>query len=113
LRSIGVLEGMLRPVPIVRATSKAAPLDADGDHDGDTVSHAVPAPAPAPAPKTTSTAASAPAHPVARSTASSSGGYVIPSYIVQCESGGNWHAVNPSSGAGGAYQIMPSTWQSY
>ena len=55
----------------------------------------------------------APAHPVARSTAGSSGGYVIPSYIVKCESGGNWHAVNPSSGAGGAYQIMPSTWQSY
>jgi muramidase (phage lysozyme) len=32
---------------------------------------------------------------------------------VQCESGGNWHAVNPSSGAGGAYQIMPSTWRAY
>ena len=41
------------------------------------------------------------------------GGYSIPSGIVQCESGGNWHAVNPSSGAGGAYQIMPSTWQAY
>jgi Transglycosylase-like domain len=41
------------------------------------------------------------------------GGYSIPSYIVQCESGGSWTAVNPSSGAGGAYQILPSTWQAY
>ena len=27
--------------------------------------------------------------------------------------GGNFHAVNSSSGAGGAYQIMPSTWRLY
>ncbi len=40
-------------------------------------------------------------------------GYSIPSSIVQCESGGNYSAVNPSSGAGGAYQILPSTWQAY
>jgi peptidoglycan hydrolase-like protein with peptidoglycan-binding domain len=44
---------------------------------------------------------------------SSSDGYSIPSGIVMCESGGNWHAVNPSSGAGGAYQILPSTWAAY
>ena len=44
---------------------------------------------------------------------SSGGGYTIPSGIVQCESGGNYSAVNSSSGAGGAYQIMPSTWQAY
>lgn len=44
---------------------------------------------------------------------SSGGGYSIPSSIVQCESGGNWSAVNPSSGAGGAYQILPSTWAAY
>jgi muramidase (phage lysozyme) len=30
-----------------------------------------------------------------------------------CESGGNYRAVNPSSGAGGAYQILPSTWAAY
>src|SRR5262249_7904139 len=39
------------------------------------------------------------------------GNYVIPAAIVQCESGGNYGAVNPSSGAGGAYQILPSTWE--
>ena len=33
--------------------------------------------------------------------------------IAACESGGNWSAVNPSSGAGGAYQILPSTWATY
>lgn len=42
-----------------------------------------------------------------------SSGYSIPSSIVQCESGGNYSAVNPSSGAGGAYQILPSTWHAY
>jgi Transglycosylase-like domain len=37
------------------------------------------------------------------------GAYSIPSDIVMCESGGDYGAVNPSSGAYGAYQIMPST----
>jgi peptidoglycan hydrolase CwlO-like protein len=41
------------------------------------------------------------------------GPYSIPTYIVMCESGGNYHAVNSSSGAGGAYQILPSTWAAY
>lgn len=31
--------------------------------------------------------------------------------VKQRESGGNYSAVNPSSGAGGAYQFMPSTWR--
>jgi peptidoglycan hydrolase-like protein with peptidoglycan-binding domain len=44
---------------------------------------------------------------------SAGGGYAVPSGIVQCESGGNYSAVNPSSGAGGAYQILPSTWRAY
>lgn len=41
------------------------------------------------------------------------GPYAIPTYIVMCESGGNYSALNPSSGAGGAYQILPSTWELY
>ena len=41
------------------------------------------------------------------------GPYAIPTYIVMCESGGNYGALNPSSGAGGAYQILPSTWRRY
>jgi peptidoglycan hydrolase CwlO-like protein len=41
------------------------------------------------------------------------GPYSIPSYIVMCESGGDYGALNPSSGAGGAYQILPSTWALY
>ena len=41
------------------------------------------------------------------------GQWAIPQAIVMCESGGNFHAVNPSSGAGGAYQILPSTWRAY
>jgi septal ring factor EnvC (AmiA/AmiB activator) len=41
------------------------------------------------------------------------GPYAIPTYIVMCESGGDYRALNPSSGAGGAYQILPSTWRAY
>jgi hypothetical protein len=44
---------------------------------------------------------------------SGGGGYSIPASIVMCESGGNYSAVNSSSGAGGAYQILPSTWAAY
>jgi septal ring factor EnvC (AmiA/AmiB activator) len=38
------------------------------------------------------------------------GPYAIPTYIVMCESGGNYSALNPTSGA---YQILPSTWEAY
>jgi len=31
--------------------------------------------------------------------------------VISAESGGNPRAVNPSSGAGGLYQFLPSTWQ--
>jgi hypothetical protein len=41
------------------------------------------------------------------------GPWAIPEAIVMCESGGNFQALNPSSGAGGAYQILPSTWVAY
>jgi predicted nucleic acid-binding Zn-ribbon protein len=41
------------------------------------------------------------------------GDWAIPESIVECESGGDFQAVNPSSGAGGAYQILPSTWELY
>jgi hypothetical protein len=99
LRSIGVLERMLHPAPVVQASVPAP------------TSTAAPAPAPAPAPASTSSSSSSTQPPATQSTGGS--GYAIPGYIVQCESGGNWHAVNPSSGAGGAYQIMPSTWQAY
>jgi Transglycosylase-like domain len=44
---------------------------------------------------------------------SSGGGSSLPACTWQPESGGNPSAVNPSSGAGGYYQIMPSTWQAY
>ena len=72
----------------------------------DKLFHIKAAPAPVAAPVT-----STPTTPTSSSYASS--GYSIPSGIVQCESGGNWGAVNSSSGAGGAYQILPSTWAAY
>jgi septal ring factor EnvC (AmiA/AmiB activator) len=39
------------------------------------------------------------------------GDFSIPNSIVMCESGGNYNALNPSSGAGGAYQFLPSTYK--
>jgi muramidase (phage lysozyme) len=39
------------------------------------------------------------------------GDYSIPQSVVMCESGGNYHAKNPSSGAGGAYQFLPETYK--
>jgi hypothetical protein len=41
------------------------------------------------------------------------GKWAIPGYIVRCESGGNYNAVNSSSGARGAYQLMPGTYKAY
>jgi muramidase (phage lysozyme) len=38
-------------------------------------------------------------------------GFSIPKGIVMCESGGDYGALNPSSGAGGAYQLLPSTYE--
>lgn len=38
------------------------------------------------------------------------GEWAIPGYVVDCESGGDWGAVNPSSGARGPYQLLPSTY---
>lgn len=47
--------------------------------------------------------------PHGQSPAYQGGKWAIPASIVMCESHGNYNAVNPSSGAYGAYQILPST----
>ena len=39
------------------------------------------------------------------------GDFAIPNSVVMCESGGNYRAKNPSSGAGGAYQFLPETYK--
>lgn len=41
------------------------------------------------------------------------GPYAIPTYIVMCESGGNYLAENDYSTASGAYQIIDGTWAGY
>ncbi len=50
--------------------------------------------------------------PVQQATASYSGSGGFQSCVIQAESGGNAGAVNGSSGAGGLYGFLPSTWQS-
>lgn len=47
-----------------------------------------------------------------QATASYSGGSGFQQCVIAAESGGNPGAVNPSSGAGGLYGFLPSTWQS-
>jgi hypothetical protein len=41
------------------------------------------------------------------------GPYAIPGYIVECESHGDWNAVNPKSGARGRYQFLPSSYAAW
>lgn len=41
------------------------------------------------------------------------GPYAIPTYIVMCESGGNYDAENAVSTASGAYQIVDGTWAGF
>ena len=72
---------------------------------------AVPAPAalPAPAATVTGPAYVPAAAPVQSSYSAASGSFQ--QCVIQAESGGNAGAVNPSTGAGGLYGFLPSTWQ--
>jgi hypothetical protein len=66
---------------------------------------------PTPAPEAATVQSGGSASGASSSAASSSGS--LPACTWQPESGGNWSAVNSSSGAGGYYQITPSTWAAY
>jgi hypothetical protein len=48
-------------------------------------------------------------HPTTTATSTPTGGSSAERFV-GCESGGSWTAVNPSSGAYGRYQILPSHW---
>jgi hypothetical protein len=83
---------------------------------------AIPAPPPAPAPAPAPQPAAAPASsapvasaPVTSAPAQPTGSYSASSgsyqnCVIQAESGGNASAVNPTTGAGGLYGFLPSTW---
>jgi hypothetical protein len=66
---------------------------------------------PPPPPKPAARVSKAQPRPQAKASGGGGGGCAIPAYICQRESGGSYTAVNPSSGAGGKYQFMPSTWR--
>ena len=73
---------------------------------------ATPRPVAAPASESAPAAQSAGPEAPAPSAASYSGAPgSFQGCVIQAESGGNSSAVNPSSGAGGLYQFLPSTWQ--
>jgi hypothetical protein len=98
ITSIGVLERMLAPppapplLPVAQPVAQPAPELADGPVNP-VAAPVTPASNPAPTPAPT--------------------GSPLPTCTWQPESGGNPSAVNPSSGAGGYYQILPSTWSAY
>jgi hypothetical protein len=97
-------------------TLDVAPTDSDDDGCPDTEdSYTGPGcdKPPAPVPASSSTEGVAAPTPTTTIIAPTTDGYSIPSYIVSCESGGDYGAVNPSSGAYGAYQILPSTSAAY
>jgi LysM repeat protein len=71
---------------------------------------AAPAPVAAPAAPSASTGSATSAAPAQQASYSGSGGFQ--SCVIQRESGGDASAVNASSGAGGLYGFLPSTWQS-
>jgi LysM repeat protein len=75
---------------------------------------ATPAPPPVAAPAAqpaSATAATSAAQAPAQPAATYSGGSGYQACVIARESGGNASAVNPSSGAGGLYGFLPSTWQ--
>ena len=94
-----------------------------GEHIKLKCHHAVPAPPP-PAPSTnasddaaqSSNGSSGSAQPQPQQapaqSASTSGMSAFESCVISRESGGNPQAFNPSSGAGGLFQFLPSTWAS-
>jgi hypothetical protein len=70
---------------------------------------AIPAPPPPPPVSAAAPVAAPVTQPASTATYSgASGSYQ--SCVIAAESGGNPSAVNPSSGAGGLYQFLPSTW---
>lgn len=69
---------------------------------------AIPKPPPPPAPAQQAAPAADPVPAAAASYAGAPGSFQA--CVIRAESGGNPAAVNPSSGAGGLYQFLPSTW---
>jgi LysM repeat protein len=67
--------------------------------------------APAPQPASTAEAPSAAPAPAQAAATYSGASGSFQSCVIRTESGGNAGAVNPSSGAGGLYGFLPSTWQ--
>jgi hypothetical protein len=61
---------------------------------------------------TLSANAPAPSAPIASGYVSTGGMSAFEACVISRESGGNPSAVNPSSGAGGLFQFLPSTWAS-
>jgi hypothetical protein len=104
LVSIGVLERMLVPAPLVppAVTPLVTPTANTPLNSPDTQVNS-------PATGVSDSGASAATTGASDATSGSS----LPACTWQPESGGNPSAVNPSSGAGGYYQIMPSTWSAY
>jgi hypothetical protein len=105
----GIRAGKAFVIPVPRAPRPSTVADA---------LHAIPKPPPPPPPAPVQQAAPVAAAPAAAPAPVASSGTVgtagmssFQACVIQRESGGNPSAVNPSSGAGGLYGFLPSTWQ--
>jgi resuscitation-promoting factor RpfC len=104
----GIRAGQTFTIPVPRAPQPSTVAGA---------LHAIPKPPPPPPPAPVQQAApvaapaAAPAPVQSSGTVGTGGMSAFQACVIQRESGGNPSAVNPSSGAGGLYQFLPSTWQ--
>lgn len=99
------------PVTTTEApTTTVDPAALAAFYDSLTTTTTAPPPPPTTARPTTTTAPAPPTTARPAPPSGGGGGCVIPAYICQRESGMSYTALNPSSGAGGMYQFLPSTW---
>jgi len=91
------------PAPVSPAPSRAAGRHAGARADSDSRPPSRPARHRAPG-------RHARTHPARGGGFSTAGMAAFESCVISRESGGNPHAVNPASGAGGLFQFLPSTW---
>jgi hypothetical protein len=111
LTSIGVLERMLAPPAAVTPATVTPVADTQVQSLADTQANPV---ANTQVDQVANSQVNSPVTQTSNAGASAApSGSPLPACTWQPESGGNPSAVNPSSGAGGYYQIMPSTWAAY
>jgi len=98
-------------IPTRVTAAELGRLDLDEYPDVTTSTTAPPPPTTVAPPVTVRTSPPTTAYEPPSPQGKSNRGELPPDYVVARESGGSYTAVNPSSGAGGRYQFLESTWR--